>query len=200
MLSDYNNKICPAVIISDTSSFPIRNTTPTPSKVLVDVDKTPSSPLYMRLVYHGTPSQRPPLHPCVSSSSLNIVEVLKLTKSRKRSKSNLTTIDFDNIDVRDVKYLPPSFDGDIFFCCPRRQREFQGCMAVPCMAWIRCVMDTLSAQQKQLISRMILDYHLAVFLVLVISSAQMIIVITCITIEGFATTVNRWDQILFHFM
>ena len=73
-------------------------------------------------------------------------------------------------------------------------------MAVPCMAWTRCVTDTLGAQQKQLISKMILDYHSDVFLVLVISSAQMIIVITCITIEGFPTTVNRWDQLLFHFM
>ena len=85
VLFDSNDEICLAVIISYTSSFPIRNITPTPSKVLVDVDKTPFSPLYMRLVYHGTPSQRPPLHPCVLSSSLNIVEVLKLIKSRKRS-------------------------------------------------------------------------------------------------------------------
>ena len=36
-----------------------------------------------------------------------------MTKSRRIPKSNLTTIDFDNKDVRDVKYLPPSFDGDV---------------------------------------------------------------------------------------
>lgn len=33
-------------------------------------------------------------------------------------KFDLPTIDFDKIDVRDVKYLPPSFDGDILFNFP----------------------------------------------------------------------------------
>ena len=41
-----------------------------------------------------------------------------MTKSRKRSKSDLTTIDFDSIDIRDVKYLPPSFDSDVLFVLP----------------------------------------------------------------------------------
>lgn len=45
-----------------------------------------------------------------SCFGLNIVEALKLAKSRKWSKFNLTTIDFDCIDVRDDKYLLPSFD------------------------------------------------------------------------------------------
>ena len=34
------------------------------------------------------------------------------------SKSNLTAIDFENIIVRDVKYLPSFFDGDILFVLP----------------------------------------------------------------------------------
>lgn len=38
-----------------------------------------------------------------------------MTKSRRRSKSDVTTIDFDNIDIHDVKYLPPNFDGDVLF-------------------------------------------------------------------------------------
>ena len=38
-----------------------------------------------------------------------------MTKSRRRSKFDLTAIDLDTIDVREVKYLPPSFDGDIIF-------------------------------------------------------------------------------------
>ena len=38
-----------------------------------------------------------------------------MTKSRRRSKSDLTAIDFDSIDLRDVKYLPPFFDGDVIF-------------------------------------------------------------------------------------
>jgi hypothetical protein len=33
-------------------------------------------------------------------------------------KSNLIAIDFDSIDVCEVKYLPPSFDGDVIFILP----------------------------------------------------------------------------------
>ena len=72
----------------------------------------------MRLDHHGTPPQHPHVHLLTSSSSLNIVKALKLTKFRKRSKFVLITIDLDNIDVHDVEYLPPSLDGDIFLCCP----------------------------------------------------------------------------------
>ena len=41
-----------------------------------------------------------------------------MTKFKRNFKSDLTTIDFDSIDVRDVKYLPPSFDDDIIFILP----------------------------------------------------------------------------------
>ena len=44
-----------------------------------------------------------------SSSSFNIIDALKLTKSRRISNSDLTTIDFDSIDVCDVRYLPLFF-------------------------------------------------------------------------------------------
>ena len=54
----------------------------------------------MKLLRHGVLSQRPPLHHSSSSSSFNIVDTLKMTKSRRRSRSNLTAIDFDSIDVR----------------------------------------------------------------------------------------------------
>lgn len=102
MLLDYNNKICLAIDLSNTSPFPFRSMTPTPSRISVHVDKTPYTPFYMRLALHDSPFQRPPLHHFSSSSSLNIVDALKLTKSRKRSKSNLATIDFDNIDVHNI--------------------------------------------------------------------------------------------------
>jgi hypothetical protein len=84
----------------------------------VDVNKTPHNSSYMKLLRHGARSQRPPLHPSSSSSSFNIVDTLKMTKSKRRSKSNLTTINFDSIDIRDIKYLPPSFDGDVIFILP----------------------------------------------------------------------------------
>jgi hypothetical protein len=44
---------------------------------------------------------------------------LKLTKSRRRSKYDLNTINFDNIDACNVKYSSPSFDGDILFVFSR---------------------------------------------------------------------------------
>lgn len=46
---------------------------------------------------------------------MTIVKALKLTKSMKRSKYDIATI---NIDVHDVKYLPPSFANDILFVTP----------------------------------------------------------------------------------
>lgn len=69
----------------------------------------------MMLTCQGTPSQCPPLHPLLSFMSLNIVEKLKLSKSGKTFKCDLTIIDFDNIDVCEVKYLPSKADGDMLF-------------------------------------------------------------------------------------
>ena len=94
--------------------FPSRNTTCIPSKILVNVDRSPCNPLHMRLACQGTPSQRPPLHPLSSLLGVTIVDALKLKKSRKRCKYDLATIDTDTVDfdiikVHDIKYLPPSF-------------------------------------------------------------------------------------------
>lgn len=96
--------------------------------MLVNVDKSPCHPLYMRLARQGTPSRRSPLHPLSSLSNMIIVDALKLTKSRKRCKYDLATIDTDIVDfgksdfattdtdtdtdtikVHIIKYLPPSF-------------------------------------------------------------------------------------------
>ena len=52
------------------------------------------------------------------SSGLSIVNALKLTKSSRRSKSDLTTLDFDNIDERNVKNLPSFLESDILFVLP----------------------------------------------------------------------------------
>lgn len=46
-------------------------------------------------------------------------------------KYDLTSIDFDNIEVCDVKYLTPSFDGDLLFVLPLWQWEFQVHMEDP---------------------------------------------------------------------
>jgi hypothetical protein len=59
-----------------------------------------------------------------------MVDALKLTKSRKKSKSDLVFIDFDSIDVRDVKYLPSFFNGDVLFALPLLHLKFQIRMTV----------------------------------------------------------------------
>ena len=47
-----------------------------------------------------------------------MLDALKLTKFRKRSKSKLTSIIFDKIHVKDVTYLPLPFDGDVIVILP----------------------------------------------------------------------------------
>lgn len=48
---------------------------------------------------------------------MNIVDALKQTKSKKESKPDFASIDFDSIEVRYVKYLP-FFYGDVLFVLP----------------------------------------------------------------------------------
>ena len=43
---------------------------------------------------------------------------VSVSSKTQSSKSNLTAIDFKHIVVRDVKYLPSSFNGDILFVLP----------------------------------------------------------------------------------
>ena len=89
------------------------------------------------------------------------------------SKSVLTTIDFDNIDVHDVKYLSPSFDGDVLFVLPPLS------MGVPSAMPYGCAMDGMDKMcddhlwctTKPQIFKMILDFPLNVLFVLVIFSA-----------------------------
>ena len=115
LLSDSDDHICATVDLSDTSSFPFKNT---PSQVPLHASTSSCTPLSIKFACRDTPSQRPPLHPSSSSIGLTIIDALKFTKSRKRSKSDLASIDFENIVVRNVKYLPSSFDGDILFVLP----------------------------------------------------------------------------------
>jgi hypothetical protein len=77
-----------------------------------------------------------------------MVDALKVTKSRKRSKSDLASIDFDSIDVQDVKYLPSSFNGDVLFLLPLWHLKLQVRMAAQWTAWTRCATVTLGAPPK----------------------------------------------------
>lgn len=59
----------------------------------------------MTLVHQDTPSQHLFLHPFLSSLGDDIVDTLEHAKSRKKFKLDLASIDFDNIEVCDVKYI-----------------------------------------------------------------------------------------------
>ena len=118
VLLDLDEDVCHVVDLFDTSYFPCKTKPSNLVLVSVDVDRTPHNSSYIKFVCHGSSSQRPPLHPSSSSSGFNTVDALKLTKSRKRFKFDLNVINFDSKDVRDVKYLPPSFDDDVIFILP----------------------------------------------------------------------------------
>ncbi len=70
MLLDSDEDVCPIVDLSDTSHFPYKTKPSNPVLVSMDVDRTPHSSSYMKLVHCGSCSQRPPLHPPSSSSGL----------------------------------------------------------------------------------------------------------------------------------
>ena len=97
---------------------------------------------------------------------------------RKRSKSNLSIINFDNIDVRDVKYLPPFFDGDVLFILPPIN------MSVPSMYELS--MDSI--------------YKMCGRHPWCICKAQTNIVIICIAMEVSTSAPNEFDRLLTHFL
>ena len=153
MLLDSEDDICASIDLLDTSAFPCRSVNSTPSLLPMHIAKSPCSPMYGRLVHYNTPFQRPPLHPSPSSIRLTIVDALKLTKSRKKSKSYLASIDFDNIDVYDMKYLPSFFNGNVFFLLspmPHRFPSMYGCsmdsMDKMCDSRLWCTAKTTNIQ------------------------------------------------------
>lgn len=115
VMSNSNNDICIVVDLSYTPLLSYMARTPIPLLVSMGVDITNYSLSNLKLACHRFLSQHPPLHISSYSTCLNIVYTLKLTKFRIMSKFNLTTIDFHNIDVCDIKYLPPSFKGYVQF-------------------------------------------------------------------------------------
>ena len=60
---------------------------------------------------------RPPIHPA-SKKNRSIMFSIRMTASRRGSRSELSKIDFDTIEHEQVKYLPPVYDGDKIFELP----------------------------------------------------------------------------------
>lgn len=106
-----------------------------------------------------------------------------MTKSRRMSKYDFTTIDFDNIDIHDVKYLPLFMMVMFCMCYPHYLWMLIVHMVVLWETWIRCVTATLGVQQNQQIFKMILDSLSSILLVLTICNLQTNIVNICIMIE-----------------
>ena len=116
-----------------------------------------------------------------------------MTKSRRRFKSNHTAIDFDNIDVRVVKYLPPSFDGDVIFILPP--------IVVDVSSTYRCSMDSMDEMcdghswytTKTTNIQNHFEFFSVVLHVPVIYSAQIQTMIICIAMEVFTTAPSGLD-------
>jgi hypothetical protein len=118
VLLDFEDDICAFVDLSNTLSFSFKSVPFIPSQLPTCVAKCPCSPMYGRLVSHISPSQRPPLHPSPSSIGFTIFDALKLRKSKKKSKSDLISIDFDNTDVHMSSTYHLLIMTKFFFSCP----------------------------------------------------------------------------------
>jgi hypothetical protein len=85
-----------------------------------------ASPIGSPLVNSSLPdsSQRSPIslsHPAPHighQKSLSIIDSLKKIRSSKGVRNVFKTLDFDNLDIQRVKFLPPTFDGDVLFELP----------------------------------------------------------------------------------
>lgn len=55
------------------------------------------------------------MHPTSTTYNVNILYALKINKCCRRYKYGLLEIKVDNIVVHNIKYLPSTFDGNVFF-------------------------------------------------------------------------------------
>ena len=110
-----------------TSSYPFQSLCSFPStssiQSLFGNDPSHYKPLNLSIFYQHIPSTKPHVYPTSSISNAHVLEALKITKCRRRSKSDLTNIDFDNIAIEDVKYMPYFFNGDVIFILPPVKTE-----------------------------------------------------------------------------
>ena len=106
VISDSDDDAIPDGPTGDTSRIPIRRcgsigstcSLPTP-----DLRRSPS-----------ISSSRPPVHPDFQRPR-SVVEALIKTASRKGSRSKLASLDVGSLQVEQVNYLPPQFDGNKIF-------------------------------------------------------------------------------------
>ena len=105
VLSDSDEDSIQVLDIAGTSSCPFQSpcsfTSTSYVQPLHDNDPSPHKPLNFGILEHHIHSHKPHVHPRSSISNVHILEALKITKCRRRSKYDLTNIDFDNIVIED---------------------------------------------------------------------------------------------------
>jgi hypothetical protein len=98
-------------IISDDSD---KNSSAVPSPIrspFVNCSHPESSKRSANPLSHHVPHV---VHP----TSLSVVDSLKRIRASKGVRNVFKTLDFDTLDIQRVKFLPPTFNGDVFFELP----------------------------------------------------------------------------------
>ena len=76
-----------------------------------------NSPLRESIQNSPSPLNRPAPHVVCSTSSCT-VDSLKRIRAIKGVRNVFKALDFDTLDIQRVKFLPPTFNGDVFFELP----------------------------------------------------------------------------------
>ena len=109
LLSDSEDDICPVIDLADTTTNPFLG-----GGSLGSTRSLPPRPFSRS---PSISSGRPPLSDS-SEKVRSIIDLVRDTASRKGSKAEVLSIDFDCVERNKVKYLPPAYDGDVIFELP----------------------------------------------------------------------------------
>ena len=109
VISNSDDDAIPDAPIGDTSAIPIRRRASVGSTRSLSTPDLRHSP--------SISSSRPPVHPDTQKIR-SVVEALIKTASRKGSRFELVSLDFGRLQVEQVNYFPPQFDGDKIFELP----------------------------------------------------------------------------------
>jgi hypothetical protein len=64
-----------------------------------------------------SPLSHPPPNVC-SQKCLSVLDSLRRIRASKGVRNIFKTLDFDTLDIQRVKFLPPTFNGDVLFELP----------------------------------------------------------------------------------
>jgi hypothetical protein len=76
-----------------------------------------NSPLLESSQKSPSPLNHPPPNVC-HQKCLSVVDSLKRIRASKGVRNVFKTLDFDTLDIQRVKFLPPTFNGDVLFELP----------------------------------------------------------------------------------